>query len=162
MGGIAAAWPGRDGSAADRPAPARAEPSTPGAEPGQPPRPNLYELTGPNLTVSFATSSLIGEPQLTLEDATGRRSFAGEVILVEELAIGRLVTVEVEFAPDMGRELFSLLLPAVGRVAVAPEIAALAIYTTEQATIQGPAGIEGAIQLYRVVEVTGTARFVNF
>jgi hypothetical protein len=126
------------------------------------PGPNLYELTGPSLTVTYSTSSIAGEPQLVLADSSGEHTFAGDVIRVQETAIGKLVTVELEYIPDAGAELFSLLLPAVGQVAVAPKIAALAIYTTEQTTMEGSAGIEGAIQLYRVVEVQGTARSVVF
>jgi hypothetical protein len=124
--------------------------------------PNLYELNGPSLTVTYSTSSIVGEPQLNLSDTSGQHSFAGETILVERTLLGWLVSVELAVMPDSGTERFSLLLPDVSQVAVAPDIAALAIYTTERSSLIGPAGVEGAIQSYRVVEVTGVARSVVF
>ena len=135
----------------------------PPADDGDPsPGPNLYELNGPSLTVTYSTSGIAGEPQLVLTDADGRRTFAGVVIRAQETELGRLVTVELEHVPDLATEKFGLLLPAVGPVAVAPEIAALAIYATEQTTPPGAAGGAGAIHRYRVVELTGVARSVTF
>lgn len=56
-------------------------------------RPNLYELRGSQLHVTFSTSGIDGKPHLTYQDAHISASFNGDDIRVLSTEIGTLVSV---------------------------------------------------------------------
>src|SRR5262245_41018733 len=75
--------------------------------------PNLFNLEGDELTVSYSTSGFDGRPHLTYEDADLEVTFSGDEIEVDQSAIGTLVTVQLEDVPDLRTTTFTVLVPHV-------------------------------------------------
>jgi len=72
---------------------------------------NHYELSGDGIHVSYFSSGLVGEPQLTYQDAQGSRTFMGSQIKVEKSEVGTLVSVVLHMTVDSGSTTFTLLIP---------------------------------------------------
>jgi hypothetical protein len=126
--------------------------------------PNLFELAGDGVKVTYSTSSIDGQPRLSYQDAERDLSFAGEEIITQDSAIGHLVTVSLETIPDAAELTLTLLVPDINLPAAATEssVAAPALLTTHHSSIGGPALVEGALQSYEVVPLEGTASLVDF
>jgi hypothetical protein len=125
--------------------------------------PNLYELQGDKTKVTYSTSSITGKPLFTIWLGRKTLNFSGNEIKVDGTPIGTLVTVTIETVPDLKTVTFSLLLPAVNL----PEsnkvsIKALGILTTAKTSIGGPKPVKGALQAYKTVVMSGTAKAVDF
>src|SRR5262245_54302748 len=76
-------------------------------------RPNLYQLQGEALHVTYATSGIDGLPHFSYQDAHQTLSFKGDEIRVAETEIGMLVTVSIRRTIDSGATSFTLLVPTV-------------------------------------------------
>jgi len=125
--------------------------------------PNLYELQGGKVRITYSTSSISGQPQFDFRQGRKTLHFSGTEIQTAKTLIGTLVTVTVEETPDLRRVTFSLLLPDVnlqqsGKV----NIKALGIFTTTKTSIAGPKLVKGALQTYKVESLSGTAKAVQF
>src|SRR5262249_4278839 len=57
--------------------------------------PNLYQLQGKHLHVSYSTSGFDGRPHFTYQDAHQNLNFAGDDIRTVQTEIGTLVTVTI-------------------------------------------------------------------
>jgi hypothetical protein len=55
--------------------------------------PNLYQLKGHGLHVTYSTSSIDGRPRLSYQDTHQMHSFVGDEIRTDPSEIGTLVTV---------------------------------------------------------------------
>jgi hypothetical protein len=77
----------------------------------EPLEPNHYELLGRGISVSFASTSLTGQPLLHYQDASREVSAMGEDLRLVETEIGTLVTVTLEPDADAGSLLFTLVIP---------------------------------------------------
>lgn len=124
---------------------------------------NLFELEGGGATVVYSTTSITGVPQFTYRDADNSVSRSGTEIRVEETAMGRLVTVNLRQVADAYSLWVTLLVPAVnvpqsGQAA----LQTLAVLTTDCTSIIGPAGVEGQLQSYEALALSGMARTVAF
>jgi hypothetical protein len=124
--------------------------------------PDLYQLHGDQLHITYSTTSLDGKPRFDYQDATQSHSFAGDQVRTVTTEIGMLVTVTVCRTIDRGSTTFTLLVPTVnlGSSLQAP-IDTQGITTIHRFSTV-PAFNQGQIELYRVTRLTGTASFVNF
>jgi hypothetical protein len=124
-------------------------------------QPTLYELSGNGIHVTYATSSLQGQPQFNYHDAFQARNFTGNQIQTADTILGRLVTVFLVQTVDSGSTTFTLLVPSVNlppsKVA---NITTEGITTLHKFAIVKPP--QGQTELYTVHKLHGTARFVEF
>jgi hypothetical protein len=125
--------------------------------------PNLYELQGDKLGITYASSSISGQPQLELRHGRKSLHFSGTEIQTGKTPIGTMVTVTIEDTPDLKKVSFSLLLPDVNlQQSTKVNIKTLGIVTTVKTSIGGPNLAKGAVQTYKVVSLRGTAKAVQF
>jgi hypothetical protein len=126
--------------------------------------PNQYHLAGDGISVSYFPTgagpvTVDGPICLFYQDASQQRGFrAGEIRVVDDLALGRMLSVELVKTIDVGDTTFTLLLPSVqlpeGLDASAP-IETIAITTIHRAFIAqlGHAQVES----YTTALLTGSA-----
>lgn len=124
--------------------------------------PNLYQVQGRHLHVTYSTTSASGQPRFTYQDAHGTQSFEGDAIRGTETEIGTLVTVTIARTVDSGSTSFTLLVPRVnlGQDASVP-ITTEGITTIHRFSIV-PAFNHGQTEIYRVDTLRGAARAVEF
>ncbi|GAA6622125.1 hypothetical protein [Scytonema sp. NUACC26] len=131
-----------------------------------PPRePNDFELKGKDTTINYSTSSFIGEPQFNYQTQNTNRQFTGKEINTLNTEIGKLVTVLVEPDADTGKEVrLTLLLPTINLPSsLENPIQTQAILTTKRTPVRGGSPfLEGQLETYKTLSLTGTARSVNF
>lgn len=124
--------------------------------------PNMYQLSGHHLHVSFTTTGIDGKPHLTYQDAHQSKSFRGDEIRVVECDLGTLVSVTLRMTVDMGSTSFSLLIP---RMQITQGTTA-AVHTYCITTLHrfsiAPQLDQGQLDTYTVVNLQGTAQFVVF
>lgn len=130
--------------------------------------PNLFQLHGKSLNISYSSSGLDGKPHFSYQDVHKSLQFTGDEIRTLETEIGLLVTVNLQVTIDSGSTTFSLLLPNVNLDDQVQQGAGMsAPITTEGITTIHrfsliPALNRGQTELYSVVQLTGTAQFVLF
>ena len=123
--------------------------------------PNLYELTGTRLKVTYSSSNIAGKPLMTIRQGRKDQQFTGNEIKTDKTQIGQLITVTLETQPDRKTVLFSVLLPDVNLPdSQKANIKTEAVVTTIKTTIAGPP--KGQVQTYKTVLLSGTARSVDF
>jgi len=109
--------------------------------------PDMYQLQGAQLHITYSTTSFDGKPRFVYQDAT---------------EIGTLVTVTIRMTIDTGSTSFTLLVPTVN---LGPSNHAT-IHTEGITTIHRfsiiPMFNQGQTELYSVSPLTGTASFVIF
>ena len=126
-------------------------------------KPNLYELQGNGVTISYTPAGLGGVAQLNYKDKEQDLVFRKDEIRRDETAIGALVTVGLNFTPDLESEFLSVLIPATNLPnGEGTPIETVAVYTKEATSIGGPALVRGQVQTYRTAALKGTARLVDF
>lgn len=126
-------------------------------------KPNLYELKGAGVTISYTPAGLGGVAQLNFKDKEQDLVFRKDDIRREETAIGALVTVGLKFVPDLESEFVSVLIPTTNLPnGEDTAIATVAVYTKEAGSFVGPALVRGQEQTYRTVALKGKARLVEF
>ncbi|MGH8897642.1 MAG: hypothetical protein ACRDZ4_11610 [Egibacteraceae bacterium] len=125
---------------------------------------NHFTFTGRNDTqITYSTTSITGEPRLSYHDATRDRSFSGDDIMVASSPLGTLVTVTLEFIPDLSTLTATLVLPGINlRNGKKVRFRTLAILTTNLTTIGGPQFVTGPLQTYEIVKLRGVAQHVEF
>lgn len=123
--------------------------------------PNLYELVCGDRRVTYSTSSIVGQPQFSFTDADGQRTFSGDEIDVLDTAIGSLVAVTLEAAPDLHVISLTVVLPGI-RMSRGEEVSftTLGVITTAKTTIAGPP--PGVGHTYDPLTFDGTAQLVDF
>jgi hypothetical protein len=124
--------------------------------------PDLYQVHGDQLHITYSTTSFGGKPRFDYQDAAQSLTFEGDQIRTVATEIGTLVTVTTCMTIDRGSTTFTLFVPTVN---LGPSNQAL-IDTVGITTIHRfsivPAFNQGQTELYRVTPLTGTASFVNF
>jgi hypothetical protein len=124
-------------------------------------QPNLYELSGNGINVTYSSSSISGKPLFNYHDDSQVRSFSGDEIQVVDTIIGKLVSVFLIRTPDSGSTSFTLVVPSVtlpqSNVA---NVVTEGITALHKFSIVGPP--QGQTELYTFHELQGTARFVVF
>jgi hypothetical protein len=128
-----------------------------------PPRraPNLFNLSGEGVTVTYSTTSIDGKPRLTFKKGRNTLNFSGDEIDSVGTNIGTLVSVVVATVSDKSVTSFSVLLPAI-RLPDSKKQAfrTIGITTVAATTIAGPP--PGAQQTYKTVALRGSAEQVEF
>ena len=121
---------------------------------------NLFELRCADSRITYSTSSLTGEPQLTYTDRHGKDVFTGDEIETRDTALGTEVTVTLEEVPELHVVTLTLVVPEVRAPsgAVKP-LETFAIRTTTATVINGKPPVA---QTYRVIALHGAARLVDF
>jgi hypothetical protein len=122
--------------------------------------PNLFELSCDDTQITYSTSSISGEPQLSYSGPKGEHSFSGDDIETLTSALGTEITVTLETIADLHALTLTLLLPDV-RIEPGGEekMETVGIYTTNATTIAGPPPV---VQSYEVVALDGIAKLVAF
>ena len=124
--------------------------------------PDVYELAGGQLHVTYATTSKDGQPYFSYQDGSQKLSFKGADIRQEKSEIGTLVTVILRRTVDAGSTTFTLLVPTVRMKESSPaEVHTYGITTVHKFSVI-PAMNMGQIETYRSTELSGTANLVMF
>ncbi|MFO0762949.1 MAG: hypothetical protein U0359_41320 [Byssovorax sp.] len=124
--------------------------------------PNLYQLQGSNLHITYSTSGIDGKAHFTYQDAHQTLSFRGDEIRTQETEIGMLVSVSLRRTVDTGSTTFTVLIPTVrlDQGHSAP-VSTEGITTIHRFSVI-PAFNKGQTELYNVAGLRGTAQFVVF
>src|SRR3954454_6165192 len=120
--------------------------------------PNLFELRGGGLHVTFTASAIDGKNHLSYRDADGPKEFSGRQIATTRTPLGALHTVELRQVADLEQVTFTLLLPEF-RGGGSDVVRTVGVTTVRHTTIAGPPA--GQVTTYDTVTLTGTARTVQ-
>lgn len=123
---------------------------------------NLFELTGDDVDVTYSSSGITGQPQLSYRTPDTNLNFMGRDIQTAETALGSEHTVTLEQVSDLKVVTFTLILPPVhvNQLSAGTCISVPGVVTTSHTTIAGPA--LGPEKTYRLVRLHGTAQAVAF
>lgn len=125
-------------------------------------KPNLYQLHGDKLQISYSTSSIRGTPTFSYQADHQSLSFHGDEIRTTTTEMGTLVSVTIRKTVDTGSTTFTLLLPRVNlQQPGAPTITTEGIIT-EHRFSPVPAQKHGQLDTYTVIRLTGSAQSVVF
>jgi len=123
--------------------------------------PNLYELTGYDTQVTYSTTGITGQPQLSFKNKVFNKNFTGGEIRTEDSELGKLVSVTLKPSVDTGTTSMTLLVPSValGNQTSQP-LHTLCIISVHTGPIAP--GHVGARRTYESVALNGTAKLVKF
>ena len=122
--------------------------------------PNLYQLSGKHLNITYSTTGVDGKPHFSYQDLQQTLSFTGDQIRGVVTEIGTLVSVTIRMTVDTGGTTFSLLLPRVnipGEQSVPVET--VGITTLHRFSVLP---INGQRDFYTVTRLQGSASRVFF
>jgi len=123
--------------------------------------PNLFNLSGDGITVSYSTTSITGTPRFTYKKGRQTLNFTGNEITSVAIGVGTLVSVVIAQVPDKGTTTFSVLLPAIKLPSSNKQaFRTIGITTVTATTIAGPP--TGVQQTYKVSRLRGSAQKVAF
>lgn len=125
-------------------------------------QPNLFQLSGHHLHVSYATSGIDGKPHFTYQDVHQSLNFSGDEIRRDDSDLGAIVSVSIRRTVDQGSTTFSLLVPRVNLgTAQSAAIRTVGITTIHRLSLV-PALDQGQQDLYTVTRLGGSASLVQF
>jgi hypothetical protein len=123
--------------------------------------PDLFQLTGSHIHITYTTSSVDGKPTMTYQDPYQGIAFSEDEIRTVECDLGTVVSVTLRMTVDTGSTSLSVLIP---RVRIAQ--GAIAAVHTECVTTMHRFSVVsssmGQLDAYRVVPLHGTAQFAVF
>lgn len=125
-------------------------------------QPNLFELRGYNIEITYSRTSIVGEAQLSYFSPQQQRTFSSEEIQTQATALGQNVTVFFTTgAADEPIESLTLLIPAIQLSSTVKElpIQTLVILSTRAAFVDPNAPL--LLQTYDTISLFGTAKFVQ-
>jgi hypothetical protein len=123
--------------------------------------PNMYQVQGDGIFVSYSTTSLRGQPEFSYQDSRISKTFTGDEIRVADSEIGKLVTVTTFLTVDSGSTSFTLVVPRVNLTLFETvEISTIGITTVHRLLIVGPR--HGQQDFYTSHPLTGSASFFEF
>jgi hypothetical protein len=123
--------------------------------------PNLYDLKGVGLTISYSTSSINGQPRLSFKKGRLELNFSANEITTLDTGIGTLVTVTIAKTVDRSFTTFSVLLPRIALpISASKAFSTFGITTVHLTSIVGP--VKGAQETYKTIPLRGTAKRVEF
>ncbi|MEW6641124.1 MAG: hypothetical protein AB1586_11515 [Pseudomonadota bacterium] len=126
-----------------------------------PKHPNLYELAGGGLQITYSSTSFDGKPRFNYHSASLNRLFVGDQIRSTETELGILVSVVIQETADAGSTTFTVLIPRVNlRLSDSAPIATDGITALHRGSIVGQPN--GQLDFYTVHPLLGTAAFVLF
>ncbi len=125
---------------------------------------NLVELSDGDISISYTPLGFAGAAQLNYRRGEQSLVFRGPDVRTLSTEIGALVTVDLDFVPDLETVTFSLLVPAVNLrdgEASAP-VETVGLLTSARTSFGGPALVRGQLKTYQALALTGTAQLVDF
>jgi len=123
--------------------------------------PNLYELSGEGIAVTYSTTSIDGKPRFTVKKGRQTLSFSGDEITSLGTNIGTLVSIVITKTVDKGFTSLSVLLPAIQLTdSKKQSFRTIGITTVTATTIAGP--VKGVQQTYKTFPLRGSAQHVDF
>ena len=127
-----------------------------------PSTPNLYDLHGHHLHITYSTSGIDGKPRFQYHDQSQTLQVSGDQIRTLDSEIGALVTITLRLTPDLGSTSFTLMVPRVnlGQSREA-QITTFWVTTLHRVSI-APQLDRGQIEHYTVTDLFGTATLVEF
>ena len=124
--------------------------------------PDVYELAGGPLHITYATTSKDGQPYFSYQDGSQTLNFRGNEIHQENSEMGTLVTVILRRTVDAGSTTFTLLVPTIRlKESSTAEVHTYGITTVHKFSVI-PAMNMGQIETYTSTELLGTANIVMF
>lgn len=124
--------------------------------------PNILQLSGGGISVTYATTGIDGKPHLQYHDSHQNQTYSGGELRRVDSDLGTVVSVTLQSSPDAGMTSFSLLIP---KVNLSPGETGLVrtegITTTHRSSLV-PALNLGQIDIYSVTHLSGTARQMVF
>jgi hypothetical protein len=126
-------------------------------------QPNMYQLSGNGIHVSFSRTSLDGQPLFSYQDHAIAKSFRGsDNIEIKSCALGEVVSVTIATTVDLGFTSFSLLIPFVNLVghSAGVMIQTLGITALHRTSLAPPLD-QGQRTTYSSVKLRGTATQVQ-
>lgn len=126
-------------------------------------KPDLFELSNDHVQITYSTTSLSGQPLLTYKDENNPQfasAFSGSEIRTEKSELGLLVSASVFKTIDQGYTSLTLVLPDIVLAeAQGQSFNTIAVITNHLLGIRP--GFQGAREIYSVLQLSGTARFVQ-
>jgi hypothetical protein len=120
--------------------------------------PNLYDLKGEAVAMTYSTTSIDGQPRFTLKRGRQTLNFSGDEIDSAGLDIGTLVSVVIAVTVDKESTTFSVLLPTIQLTNAGKQsFRTIGITTVTTTTIAGPGK-----QTYKTTALRGSAQNVPF
>jgi hypothetical protein len=124
--------------------------------------PNMFQLSGSHLHVTYSTTSIDGKPTMTYQDSHQGKSFRGDEIRTVECDLGTLVSVTLRMTVDAGSTSLSVFIPRMRinqgeHAAIRTECV-----TTVHRFAIAPGLLHGQLDTYSVVALHGTAQAVVF
>jgi hypothetical protein len=124
-------------------------------------QPNLYELAGDGIQVTYSTTSLDGKPLFNYHDGSLSKNFSGDQIQTVDTEAGTVVSVVILLTVDSGSTTFSVLIPRVNlRFSDSAAITTYGITALHKFSIIGLPN--GQQDFYTAHQMQGTAAFVVF
>jgi hypothetical protein len=124
-------------------------------------QPNLFELSGDGIHITYSATSFDGQPRFSYQDASETKQFVGNQIRTEKTVVGTLVSVTIAMTPDAGSTTFTVLIPTVNlRVSDSANITTYGLTTLHKFSIIGAP--QGQTELYTTHPLQGTALWVVF
>ena len=124
--------------------------------------PNLYQLSGHHLHVTYSPSGIAGKPTLTYQDSHQSKSFKGDEVRTVECDVGTLVSVTLRMTVDVGSTTLSMVIP---RMRISP-VSVAAVHTECITTVHhtpfAPQTVQGQTETYTVTSLNGTAQAVAY
>lgn len=124
--------------------------------------PNLYQLAGKGLHVTYATSGIDGQPHVHYQDSLHNLNFTGNQIRTVESDAGTLVSVTIQLTVDAGSTSFTMLIPRInlnkGEIG---HVRTDGITAVHRFSIV-PGFMHGQLDNYTVTALHGTAQQVFF
>ncbi|MFL6192868.1 MAG: hypothetical protein ACJ75H_01755 [Thermoanaerobaculia bacterium] len=122
---------------------------------------NYFELVRGGTTITFTESNIAGQPLLNFDDGARQLSFMGNQIEQLSSEIGAILTVDLDFIPDLRTDALTVVIPQVNLKGGAPaRFKTVVIFTAIRSSIAGPGLVEGPIQTYTAQTFRGTASFI--
>lgn len=128
-------------------------------------QPNLFELKGGYIKITYSSTSFSGKPLFTYEDAEGPHQFMGkDEVRQTDTEIGRLVSVTTDqiHGTTVRGAILTVLIPIFNFKEKETPFTTWAIFTTPRSGPAGPESPGEALQTYSVEQLTGTAQYVIF
>jgi hypothetical protein len=124
--------------------------------------PNLFQVQGGGVHVSYSTTGIDGKPHFHYQDTAHSLNFSGGEIRIVATEIATLVTVTIRITVDSGSTSFSLLIPTVNMHAGETiPIRTIGITTVHRLSLVPILNV-GQTELYSETLLSGTAQHVAF
>lgn len=124
--------------------------------------PNLYQLHGNDIHITYSTTGLNGQPHFSYQDEHQNLNFTGSEIRQTESELGIQVSVFLRRTIDSGSTSFSVLIPRINlRGQENLPITTFGIKSIHRFSII-PALDHGQLDTYKVINLKGTAANVAF